>query len=145
MITKHGAYEVDDDPERVDVDAGWAFLVEHAYWGRWRTRDDFAQQVRESWRIVGAYIENEMVGFARAMSDGLALAYLADVYVHPDHRGHGLGVALVRMMVDDGPGAEFRWMLHTSDAHGLYAKFGFAEPNASVMERPAGESRRAIG
>ena len=145
MITKHGDYEVDDDPERIDVDAAWAFLGEHAYWGRWRTRYDFAQQVRGSWRVVAAYRDNAMVGFARALSDGLALAYLADVYVHPDDRGHGLGVALVQMMIEDGPGAEFRWMLHTSDAHGLYARFGFAEPTASFMERQAGESRRAVG
>jgi GNAT superfamily N-acetyltransferase len=144
VITTCGEYELDDDPERVDVDAAWAFLLEHAYWGRWRSRDDFAEQVRGSWRVVGAYQGNDMVGFARALSDGLALAYLADVYVHPDHRGHGLGAALVRLMVDDGPGAEFRWMLHTSDAHGLYAKFGFAEPSVMVMERPAGPSRNPV-
>jgi GNAT superfamily N-acetyltransferase len=79
-----------------------------------------------------------MVGFARAVSDGLILAYLADVYVLPDHRGHKLGEALVAEMVDNGPGKNFRWMLHTSDAHGLYAKFGFAAPDQTFMERPAG-------
>lgn len=31
MIMKYGDYEVDDDPERVDVDAAWAFLVEHGF------------------------------------------------------------------------------------------------------------------
>lgn len=144
MITNYpGGYEVDDDTDRIDIDAAWAFLVEHAYWGRWRTRDDFVQQVGTSWRVVGAYLDGRMIGFARALSDGLALAYLADVYVHPEHRGHGLGVALVRLMIDDGPGAEFRWMLHTADAHGLYAKFGFAEPT-TVLERPAGPSRPAV-
>jgi GNAT superfamily N-acetyltransferase len=141
----HGGYELDDNPDRVDVDAAWAFLAENAYWGRWRTPGDFAQQVRESWRVVGAYHDGVMVGFARALSDGLALAYLADVYVHPDHRGQGLSVALLQLMIEDGPGAEFRWLLHTADAHGLYAKFGFAEPPATVMERPAGPSRRPVG
>src|SRR5262245_47668444 len=82
MIITHNGYELDDDPARVDLDAAWAFLVEHAYWGRWRTPDDFAQQVRTAWRVVGAYHEKQMVGFARAMSDGMSLAYLADVYVH---------------------------------------------------------------
>jgi hypothetical protein len=38
-------------------------------------------------------------------------------------------------MIENGPGAAFRWMLHTSDAHDLYRKFGFAEPEANFMER----------
>jgi RimJ/RimL family protein N-acetyltransferase len=79
-----------------------------------------------------------LVGFARACSDG-GSAYLADVYVLPAHRGAGLGQAIVAMMVDDGPGAGFRWMLHTADAHGLYRRFGFAQPPDRYLERPAGQ------
>jgi len=75
-----------------------------------------------------------MVGFARAYGDG-GCAYLADVYVLPGHRGAGLGKALVRMMIEDGPGAGWRWMLHTSDAHGLYRRFGFAAPSRRYLER----------
>lgn len=135
-------YEIDDDPGRVDADAAYAFLSTEAYWGRWRTREDFEHQLRGAWRVVGAYDSaGGMVGFARAVSDGLALAYLADVYVLPEHRGHGLGVGLVHAMIEDGPGSDFRWMLHTSDAHGLYERFGFAAP-ATVMERPAGDAKR---
>jgi len=137
-------YQLDDDPDRVDVDAVWAFLSTQAYWGRWRPREVVDLQVAGAWRVVGAYAPSgEQVGFARAVSDGVALGYLADVYVLPEHRGRGLGVALVRMMVEDGPGAAFRWMLHTSDGHGLYARFGFAPPNPTYLERPS--SRPAVG
>ena len=76
-----------------------------------------------------------MVGFARALSDGVALAYLADVYVLENHRGRGLGRALLQEMIEDGPGKEFRWLLHTADAHGLYREFGFTAPDATIMER----------
>lgn len=130
-------YELDDNPARVDLDAVWAFLSTQAYWGRWRPRQVVERQVAGAWRVVGAYAPTgEQVGFARALSDGVALAYLADVYVLPEHRGRGLGVALVRQMVEDGPGRGFRWMLHTSDGHGLYERFGFAPPDASYLERP---------
>ena len=44
------------------------------------------------------------VGFARAVSDGVDFAYLADVYVEAAARGAGLGTALVRAMIEDGPG-----------------------------------------
>jgi len=58
--------------------------------------------------------------------------------VLPGHRGAGLGQAMVAMMIEDGPGAGFRWMLHTSDAQSLYRRFGFAPPPDNYMERPPG-------
>jgi GNAT superfamily N-acetyltransferase len=130
-------YTLDDDPERLDLEAIWAFLSSEAYWHRWRTREDVAAQVAGAWRVIGAYDgSGAQVGFARALSDGVCDAYLADVYVLPEHRGHGLGTALVRTMIDEGPGAHLRWTLFTLDAHSLYTPFGFAPPGPSAMVRP---------
>jgi GNAT superfamily N-acetyltransferase len=131
-------FELDTNPERVDIDALWRFMSEEAYWGRWRSRADVEAQIGASWRVVGVYetSSRRMVGFARAISDGIGLAYLADVYVEPDMRGRGLGKALVEEMIDRGPGVEFRWMLHTADAHRLYERFGFAPPGGQYLERP---------
>ncbi|MEO9152353.1 MAG: GNAT family N-acetyltransferase [Lapillicoccus sp.] len=135
-------YELSDDPARIDLDVVWGYLSTDAYWGRWRTRDEVRAQVDGAWRVVGAYDPDGLhVGFGRALSDGVALAYLADVFVLPEHRGRGLSKAMVRLMVDDGPGAQFRWMLHTRDAHGLYARAGFAAPDETYVERPARGSR----
>ena len=133
------AYELDDDPARVDLDALWAFLSTQAYWSRWRSRADVEAQVRGAWRVVGVYerASGRMVGFARALSDGVAYAYLADLFIAREARGQGLGVRLVQAMVEDGPGAAFRWTLHTADAHGLYERFGFGAPDATYLERPA--------
>jgi predicted GNAT family acetyltransferase len=129
-----------DDPERVDVDVLWDFLSTQAYWGRWRTRADLTDQLNASWRVVSAHVDRQMVAFARAVSDGVALAYLADVFVVDAWRGKGIGAALVAFMVDDGPGADFRWMLHTADAHRLYERVGFAAPPATYLERPGRNS-----
>lgn len=131
-------YELDDDPARIDVDLVWRFMSTQAYWGRWRDRATVERQLAGAWRVLGAYRTgtDDMLGFARAMSDGVALAYLADVFVVAEARGHGLGKALVAAMVDEGPGAGFRWMLHTADAHDLYRRFGFTEPGATYLERP---------
>ena len=139
MIIKHDGYELDDDATRVDRDAAWGFLSTEAYWGRSRTRDDFEAQLAASWRVVGVYeaATGRMIGFARAVSDGVRFAYLSDVYVLAAARGHGLGKELVAAMIDRGPGAGFRWSLHTADAHGLYRQFGFAPPGEMYLERPA--------
>src|SRR5215471_4867949 len=135
-----GSFELDDDPGRVDRDAVWAFLSQEAYWGRGRSRADLEHELDSAWRVVGAYQpgSGRMAGFARAVSDGVAYAYLADVFVVADVRGQGLGTALVETMIDRGPGAGFRWCLHTSDAHGLYQKFGFTHPDQSYLERSPG-------
>jgi GNAT superfamily N-acetyltransferase len=131
-------YTVDADPERLDLDAICAYLSTSVYWARWRPVDVIRAQIRTAWRVVGAYApDGSQVGFARAFSDGFAIAYLADVYVLDAHRGHGLGKRIVRLMIDDGPGAKFRWMLHTSDAHGLYRQFGFVDPDPTYQERPS--------
>jgi len=138
MIYASGAYELDDDAGRVDRDAVWEFLSTDAYWGRHRTRADFEAQFASAWRVVGVYEAGtgRQAGFARAISDGVAFAYLADVFITADARGAGLGKELVATMIDRGPGSDFRWTLHTSDAHGLYRKFGFAEPDETYLERP---------
>ncbi|MDR6638555.1 GNAT family N-acetyltransferase [Paenarthrobacter nitroguajacolicus] len=131
-------YVLSTDKDRVDRDWLWAELSNNVYWARWRTRADVEAQLENAWRIVGAYDAGTgaMVGYARAFSDGVAIAYLADVYVHESARGQALGKAMVAEMIDAGPGANFRWMLHISDAHGLYRQFGFGDPDTRYLERP---------
>ena len=138
MILTSGTYEFDDAPGRVDRDAVWEFLSTQAYWGKFRTRADLEAQLASAWRVVGVYetAAGRQVGFARAISDGVAYAYLADVFILPDARGAGLGKELVATMIDRGPGASFRWTLHTADAHGLYRQYGFAAPDETYLERP---------
>lgn len=127
--------ELDDDPARIDVDAVHDYLAQESYWAKGRPRDVVERLVREAQRVVGLYDGERQVGFARAFSDGVSLVYLADVYVLPEYRGRGLGVELVREMVERGPLAVVRWVLHTRDAHALYRKVGFAEPSERLMER----------
>lgn len=131
-----GGFEVDDDRERVDVEAVHDFVSNHSYWAPGRAREEQERLVREAARVVGLYEAHRQIGFARAVSDGASVTYLADVYVLPEYRGQGLGVELIREMIDHGPLAEKRWILHTKDAHSLYEKFGFGPPSERVMERP---------
>jgi GNAT superfamily N-acetyltransferase len=128
-------YELDDDLARIDREAVHRYLSEESYWAKGRPRDVQDELIDGAARVVGVYHDDEQVGFTRTLSDGHAQSYLADVYVLEEHRGRGLGVELVRFSVDEGPLAETKWFLHTSDAHDLYRKFGFAEPGERAMER----------
>jgi GNAT superfamily N-acetyltransferase len=128
------------------VDAVHAFISEESYWARGRPREITERAIEGSARVVGLYHGSEQIGFARAVSDGATFAYLADVYVRSDWRGRGLGLELVREIVDGGPRWPVRWVLNTADAQRLYAKLGFAEqpPQYPLMERskPARRSSR---
>jgi len=130
-----GGYELDDDRGRVDLDAVHRYLSEESYWAAGRPRETVERLVAEAARVVGVYRDGEQVGFARAVSDGVAVAYLADVYVLPEHQGRGLGKELVAEIVERGPYAHVRWLLHTRDAHSLYGQFGFGAPGERLMER----------
>ena len=130
-------FELDDDRERVDVEALHQFLSAESYWARGRDLETVRMIVGEAVRVVGLYHDGRMIGFCRAARCAPKLLYLGDVYVLEEYRGRGLGVELVREMVDRGQHADAKWLLHTEDAHELYRRFGFEDPGYKVMERPA--------
>ena len=126
---------LDDDPARIDRVAVHAFITE-SYWAQGRTRELMDELIERAERVAGLYgPDGRQLGFARVVSDGHTVSYLADVYVLEEARGRGLGLALVRFMVDDGPLAATKWILHTRDMHRLYARLGFVTPGERAMER----------
>jgi GNAT superfamily N-acetyltransferase len=133
-------FELDDDRARIDVAAVHAFISEESYWGIGSTRERVRRAIDCSTRVLGLYNGEGQVGFARAVSDCATVAYLADVYVLAPFRGRGLGLQLVREIVDGGPRWDVRWLLHTADAQALYAKLGFTAgpPRYPSMERERG-------
>jgi GNAT superfamily N-acetyltransferase len=129
-------YELDDDKARVDLAEVHRYLCDESYWAKGRPLETQREFVDTAGRVVGLYHDGRQVGFCRAATTtGLNFVYLADVYVLDEHRGRGLGVELVREMVENGAYAGRRWLLDTSDAHGLYRKLGFDTPGPKVMER----------
>ena len=130
-----GGLELDDERERVDVDAVYRYLSEQAYWVMGRSRETIERLVIESTRVIAAYDDDILIGFCRVISDGSNMAWLGDVFVYPEYRGRGVGVALVREAVEFPEHRDMQWYLGTRDAHELYAKFGFGPPNERTMTR----------
>jgi GNAT superfamily N-acetyltransferase len=130
-------YELDDDRSRIDVDVVHRFLAQESYWAAGRPREVVAASIAGSSRVLGLYRAGDQVGFTRACSDGAVFAVLCDVFILAEHRGKGLGVELVREMVDGGSLSGLGWALDTDDAQGLYEKLGFAEvkPPRTAMRR----------
>ncbi len=133
--TLEDGIELDDDRARIDREEVHRFLAEESYWAEGRARDVQDRLIDEATRVVGLYDGDRQIGFCRAFTDGVSIAYLADVYVLSAYRGRGFGEALVRQMVERGPFANLKWLLHTQDMHALYRNLGFEAPSYRVMER----------
>jgi len=131
-----GGYQLDDDRDRVDIDMVYRYLTEEAYWVPGRDRATIERLVRESTRVIGVYLGDQQVGFARVISDGTNVAWLGDVFVLAEHRGRGLGEEMVREAVEYPDHRDVQWYLNTRDAHALYAKFGFEAATDRTMVRP---------
>ncbi len=125
LIRQHGEFSISDDALRLDVDMIHAF-VSASYWAAGRTRAQVERAIARS-LCLGAYaVDGAQVGFARVVTDTVAVAHICDVFVLPAHRGKGLGKLLVQMLLDHPDLADVRrFTLNTTDAHGLYAQFGF--------------------
>lgn len=135
MIWTRGDYHLDDDRSRLDMPRLTVWLQD-SYWAMGRPADIVQRSWDNAAVVVGLYCRNELVGCARVITDLATTAYLADVFILPEHRGLGLGGWLIETLVDHPKLVGLRWLLHTRDAHSLYTKYGFQPAGERVMERP---------
>lgn len=119
------------DDARIDRARVHAWLSEQSYWaaGRPRTTQDAAIDASRNYGVwddeTGA-----QVAYARVVTDRVTFAWLCDVFVDDAVRGRGAGKMLVEGVVDDlRPFGITRILLATADAHGLYAQYGFENPD----------------
>lgn len=120
----------------MDVESIHAFLSS-TYWAKNIPIETVRRSIQNSF-CIGVFENAAQVGFARMITDQATFAYLADVYILPSHRGNGLSKLMLQKLLD-APELQGirRFMLATSDAQGLYSKFGYtplAKPEI-FMER----------
>lgn len=126
-------YEISTDPGRVDRERVHHWLSTDAYWALGRPREKQDRAIEGSLNF-GVYetVSGEQVAYARVITDRATFGWLCDVYVDPSVRGKGVGSALVGAVRDEmRQYGVRRVLLATHDAHGVYAKLGFAG-----LERP---------
>lgn len=126
MDWQRGEFTISTDPNRLPTDAIHKFLVEESYWAAERTPEQTILAIKNSLPF-GVYAGENLIGFARVVTDYATFAYLGDVFIIEQFRGRGLSVWLMETIVNHPDLQGFRrWLLATRDAHALYEKFGFA-------------------
>jgi GNAT superfamily N-acetyltransferase len=131
-------YSISTDRSRLNIDLIHDFLSNTSYWAIGRKRDVVERSIDNSLSF-GVYQGNDQVGFARVVTDYATFAWIADVFVVPEHRGHGLSKWLMDVMLSHSRLQGFRrWVLATKDAHALYERYGFIPLHRPErwMERP---------
>jgi GNAT superfamily N-acetyltransferase len=130
METHRDQFTMSTDPSRLDMNTVYDFLS-RSYWAKTRPRE-YTDRAFANSLVFGLYEGRRQIGMARAITDFSIVAYLCDVFIHENFRGHGLGKWLVQTMLEHPDLKHIRrWLLATDDAHGLYQQFGF-EPLTDV-------------
>ena len=118
-------YFISTESAWLDLELIHQFLSEHSYWAPGIPRDVVARSIANS-LCFGVYAfgksapdpDRRQVGFARVATDRATFAYLADVFILPEHRGQGLSKRLMEAVLAHPDLQRLRrWMLATADAH----------------------------
>lgn len=119
--------------EPSDFEAVRQFLSENGWAHRVADPERFARMMQGAGRTVVAWDGGRVVGFGRALGDGVSNGYLSMVAVAEDRRGQGIGRELVRRLMGDD--SEITWTLRAGrGSEGFWRKMGFAVSEIA-MER----------
>lgn len=118
--------EISTDKTRLDLPFMISFLSQ-SYWAKGRTQETQQVLVDNSLNF-GVYSDGKQIGYARLVTDYAQFAYIMGVFITPEHRGKGYSKQLMKTILETPELANVSvWRLATSDAHQLYAQFGFTE------------------
>lgn len=120
-----GEYEICTDKVRMDLALIHDFLSTQTNWAKGIPVERVKTSIENSLNF-GVFHEGRQIGYARVITDYASIAYLGDVFILPAYRGRGLSKWLMEViMAYPGLQGLRRWILLTSDAGGLYAKYGW--------------------
>ena len=75
-------------------------LDRNASWAKNRKLVDLRKCLAQSDVVISIWKKQELVGFGRALSDGVFRSVLWDIVIDKDHQGYGYGKIIVQSLLD---------------------------------------------
>lgn len=101
-----------------------------------RTIEQHRLSFENSYAVVIVYDGDNIIGTARALSDGVCNAYIVDVWTYSPYRKHGIASNMMAMLADKLQGQHI--YLQADDAYNFYLKIGYQE-RPYGLEKIAGD------
>jgi len=114
-------------------------LYRHVGWWPQRSEADVAQVLARG-PAIGAWDDETLVGFVRAVTDGPCRAYIEDVVVQETQRRQGVGTLLLKRLLAELRHVETISIFCAADLVAFYAEHGFRPTKQVVMHRPRSSS-----
>tara|TARA_B100000886_G_scaffold27926_1_gene17670 strand:- start:261 stop:716 length:456 start_codon:yes stop_codon:yes gene_type:complete len=74
-------------------------LDNNAFWARSRTTNDLKKCLANSDVIVSLWVDNKIVGFGRALTDGIYRGVLWDIVIDQNYQGKGFGKLIINNLL----------------------------------------------
>ena len=74
-------------------------LNRNAFWAKNRTLEDLKKCLANSDVVISLWVDSEIVGFGRALTDGIYRGVLWDVVIDQNHQGKGFGKLIVQNLL----------------------------------------------
>lgn len=134
QISIHGTPSDAELRCQLDMQQLLALFQVAAFWARDRRLEDLERAIAHSNPVVSAWQADQLVGFARATSDGVYRATIWDVVVHPDHQSKGIGRKLVETVLSHPHVNRVeRVYLMTTFKETFYERVGFQRNSSTTM------------
>ena len=118
---------IKDGKEKMNIGLIHKFLSEESYWAKGIPYSFVDQSLSHSFN-VGAFIDDQQIGFGRVITDYYTFGWLADFFVLEEYRGKGISKMMLSYLTEQPWYKRLRRvMLNTSSAQGLYRQFDFSD------------------
>ena len=123
-----------DAKSEIDIKQLQKLFTLGAFWAKERNMEDLVEAIKNSEPVIAVRNKQQLIGFARATSDGVYRATIWDVVIHPDFRGTGLGSKLVETVLSHPRMNRVeRVYLTTTHQQSFYERIGFEVNSSSTM------------
>ena len=100
----------------------------NAFWAKSRKINDLKKCLANSDVIVSLWVGNEIVGFGRALTDGIYRGVLWDIVIDQNHQGKGFGALIVNKLLSSKEIKNTsKLYLMTTNKKLFYSQFDFKE------------------